>query len=167
MSVNEAPSITCPYCNRTSYSKGDIDNKFCIVCGYHRDLSNSVHTTENSIIKRDALMGQVISQDLINDNFKAIKSEWERMVIDSGQARAVFVACNKSAIRFLYEYQMAKVAVEFNGLLMPELEPGLTVNIIDDESASCCAWCGELIAAEYLRGSDVFCDEGCADEFNA
>ncbi|EDM66182.1 hypothetical protein PE36_00255 [Moritella sp. PE36] len=35
---DEAQSITCPKCDRKSYSQGDIDNKFCIVCGYHRDL---------------------------------------------------------------------------------------------------------------------------------
>ena len=33
---NDAPSITCPKCEKTSYSKGDIDNKYCGNCNeYH------------------------------------------------------------------------------------------------------------------------------------
>jgi len=38
----KAPSITCPKCERTSYSQGDIQHKFCIVCGYHSDLVKAI-----------------------------------------------------------------------------------------------------------------------------
>jgi hypothetical protein len=34
----EAPHIICPKCKKASYSAGDIDNKFCIDCGFHSEL---------------------------------------------------------------------------------------------------------------------------------
>lgn len=36
--MTDYPSITCPRCGRVSYSQGDIDNKFCVVCGFHDDF---------------------------------------------------------------------------------------------------------------------------------
>lgn len=33
------PGITCPQCEKTSYSKGDIENKYCGKCRkYHRNM---------------------------------------------------------------------------------------------------------------------------------
>lgn len=34
-----APHIICPSCNKISYSQGDIDHEFCVVCGFHKDLT--------------------------------------------------------------------------------------------------------------------------------
>ncbi len=36
--MSEPESITCPECKRVSYHKADIKNKFCIKCGWHKDL---------------------------------------------------------------------------------------------------------------------------------
>lgn len=38
------PSITCPKCCIASYCKGDIDNLFCIKCGFHRDIFREAAT---------------------------------------------------------------------------------------------------------------------------
>src|SRR4051812_48089924 len=32
------PSTTCPRCFRTSYNWGDIEHRFCSMCGYYDDL---------------------------------------------------------------------------------------------------------------------------------
>lgn len=32
------PHITCPSCDKTSFSAGDIDNKYCKYCGYHSEI---------------------------------------------------------------------------------------------------------------------------------
>ena len=33
-----APSITCPKCQKTSWNKDDIENKYCGKCGYYKDF---------------------------------------------------------------------------------------------------------------------------------
>lgn len=37
MKDNEAPNITCPHCKQVSYNLGDIENKYCGLCGYHTE----------------------------------------------------------------------------------------------------------------------------------
>lgn len=32
------PHITCPSCDKTSFSEGDIDNEYCKYCGYHSEI---------------------------------------------------------------------------------------------------------------------------------
>ena len=42
------PSITCPRCGRVSYSRGDIEHRFCGACGWHEDLAEgaAMHTKD-------------------------------------------------------------------------------------------------------------------------
>ena len=30
--------ITCPWCNRTSTNREDVQQRFCVLCGFHEDL---------------------------------------------------------------------------------------------------------------------------------
>lgn len=33
--MSSQSNIQCPKCKRVSYSRGDIENKYCAKCGYH------------------------------------------------------------------------------------------------------------------------------------
>lgn len=39
---DDAPSITCPKCGRTSYHPEDIRQRFCGVCGFHESLFDAI-----------------------------------------------------------------------------------------------------------------------------
>jgi hypothetical protein len=68
-----------------------------------------------------------MNQDDVNNAFIPLKTEWDRMVAESGKTEQMFIATETSASIFLSQYADARTAVEANGLIMPELVKGLTV----------------------------------------
>ncbi len=74
-----------------------------------------------------------MTQETVDETFKAAKAEWDAMIEKSGLTEEMFIAINpgKLASTFLAGYQMAKEHVESLGLVMPLLREGLSVKISD------------------------------------
>lgn len=53
--MHDAASITCLDCNKTSYSKGDVDNCYCPRCGYLKDAGKEFDITIPEGIVKNAL----------------------------------------------------------------------------------------------------------------
>lgn len=71
-----------------------------------------------------------LTQEKIDGIFGEIKSEWDKMVKESGRSESMFIALGgKTPSNFLAYYQMAKEHVESEGLIMPELVKGLKVSV--------------------------------------
>ena len=71
-----------------------------------------------------------LTQEKVNEIFAEIKSEWDKKLSESGQRQEMFIATDQSGFvaNFLYNYETAKQNVESQGLIMPELVKGLSVN---------------------------------------
>lgn len=73
---------------------------------------------------------QQLTQEKIDEQFKTIQEEWNKLVEKSGRTEEMAVILGgKEISSFLYCYQMAKESVEAEGLVMPELVKGLTTTI--------------------------------------
>ena len=72
-----------------------------------------------------------LTQSDVDKCFAEIKAAWDKKVKDSGMREGFFIAMDKTGTvsELLYKYQVAKEAVEAEGLVMPELIKGLKVNI--------------------------------------
>ena len=70
-----------------------------------------------------------ITQDQVNQAFKEITAEFNRMVDESGRSPEMFIALDDSAPEFLFYYQQIKERVESLGLVAPELVKGLELRI--------------------------------------
>jgi len=76
-----------------------------------------------------------MTQETVNQAFQEIKKVWDEKVAESGKSAQMFVITDNTgfASEFIATYQRAKEHVEWNGLVMPELMPGLEVKILEDE----------------------------------
>lgn len=84
-------------------------------------------------------MSEDITQEYIDEGFVELKSVWDNKVAESGLREAMFIITDQTGwvSQFLSDYDETKNNVESLGLTMPELVPGLVVNIspIEDETS--------------------------------
>ena len=73
--------------------------------------------------------GEKVSQKEVDEAFKGIKKAWDGMLESSGKSLEVFIFTDKKAHSLLFEYQVTKQAVEAEGLKMPELVKGLSLEL--------------------------------------
>lgn len=73
--------------------------------------------------------GEKISQKEVDEAFKDIKKAWDHMLESSGKSLEVFIMTDKKAHSFLFKYHLTKEAVESEGLKMPQLVKGLSIEL--------------------------------------
>jgi hypothetical protein len=87
--------------------------------------NDEYETTSDKEIDQDP-----ITQEKVNEFFKEIKTEWNKMAFESGQSEPMFIAINKNklASNFLGQYQQTKEEIEKLNLEIPILIHGLNIN---------------------------------------
>ena len=73
-------------------------------------------------------MGDVTQKD-IDSGVEAARQQWDLLLSESGKTQSVFIATDKKASAFLAEYESIREYVESEGLKMPQLIEGVTVNL--------------------------------------
>lgn len=71
----------------------------------------------------------MITQEIVDEEFKKIKAEWDKRVKTSGRTEQMYIVMDTtgSVAGFLSLYASSKESVEAQGLVMPELVKGLKV----------------------------------------
>lgn len=77
------PSIVCPACGRRSYNPGDIEHRYCAVCGWHADLDDPLRETAR-------LLRRSIEREGMAKTFARIQAEVEDSTDLSAEKRAKY-----------------------------------------------------------------------------
>lgn len=68
-----------------------------------------------------------MSQKIINRMIKKSRSQWRKLLAESGSREKEFIAENKAAKRFLGQYALVQEEVIKSGFKMDDLLKGVTV----------------------------------------
>jgi len=70
-----------------------------------------------------------LTQEKVNDLFKAVKLEWDNAVAESGRTEKMFIIMDRSGLvsNFMLNYKEAKDHIESLGLEVPFEIEGLTI----------------------------------------
>lgn len=80
----------------------------------------------------DFKLNKDFTQEEIDKIFLDIKSEWDKIVADSGKSEQMVIALNiGGASEFIYHYWQFKEAAKEKGLRVPELVKGLRLSFED------------------------------------
>ena len=74
-------------------------------------------------------MSETITQKQIDKAVFLIKEEWAKMVSESGLDRAMFILTDKSAIKFIGQYEIIREGLEKEGWQLTDLVEGATITL--------------------------------------
>ncbi len=73
-------------------------------------------------------MSNMTQQD-VDFGVEAARQQWDLLLSESGKTQTMFIATDKKASALLAEYESIREYVEAEGLKMPQLIEGVTVNL--------------------------------------
>ena len=72
------------------------------------------------------------TQETFDEIHRQVRSEWEKMVDDSGQTEHMFIALDREAMRYLAMYKDIQDYAQSKGFGLPDLVEGVTVSVVSE-----------------------------------